>query len=33
MSEKINEIRSNTLNQIERNERNYKFSFVGAAFV
>ena len=33
MSEKINEIRLNTLNQIERNERNYKFSFVGAAFV
>jgi hypothetical protein len=33
MSEKINEIRFNTLNQIERNERNYKFSFVGAAFV
>ncbi len=33
MSEKINEIRSNTLNQIERNERNYKLSFVGAAFV
>ncbi len=33
MSEKINEIRSNTLNQIERNERNYKFSFVCAAFV
>ena len=33
MSEKINEIRSNTLNQIERNELNYKFSFVGAAFV
>jgi len=33
MSEKINEIRSNTLNQIERNERNYKFSFIGAAFV
>jgi len=33
MSEKINEIRHNTLNQIERNERNYKFSFVSAAFV
>ncbi len=33
MSEKINEIRFNTLNQIERNERNYKFSFVGAALV
>ncbi len=33
MSEKINEIRENTLNQIERNERNYKFSFIGAAFV
>lgn len=33
MSEKINEIRSNTLNLIERNERNYKFSFIGAAFV
>jgi hypothetical protein len=33
MSEKINEIRSNTLNQIERNERNYKSSFIGAAFI
>ncbi len=33
MSEKINEIRENTLNLIERNERNYKFSFIGAAFV
>lgn len=32
MSDKINEIRANTLNLIERNERNYKFSFVGAAF-
>ncbi len=33
MSEKINEIRANTLGQIERNERNYKLAFVGAAFV
>ncbi|MBA3692208.1 MAG: hypothetical protein H0X15_03020 [Acidobacteria bacterium] len=33
MSEKINEIRSNTLNLIERNERNYNFSFGAAAFV
>ena len=33
MSEKINEIRSNTLNLIERNERNYKLAFIGAAFV
>lgn len=33
MSEKINKIRTSTLDQIERNERSYKFSFVGAAFV
>jgi hypothetical protein len=33
MSEKINEIRGNTLNLIERNERNYKLAFVGAAVV
>ena len=33
MSEKINEIRHNTLNLIERNERSYKFAFVGAAFI
>ncbi len=33
MSEKINEIRENTLNRIEYNERNYKLAFVGAAFV
>ncbi len=33
MSEKINEIRGNTLNLIERNERSYKFAFIGAAFV
>ena len=33
MSEKINEIRANTLDLIERNERNYKLSFVGAALV
>lgn len=33
MSEKINEIRANTLNQIERNERNYKYVFIGAAFI
>jgi len=33
MSEKINEIRGNTLNLIERNERSYKFAFTGAAFI
>ncbi len=33
MSDKINEIRVNTLNLIERNERNYKFTFIGAAVV
>ena len=33
MSEKIDEIRANTLNLIERNERHYKFAFVGAAFI
>lgn len=33
MSEKINEIRANTLDQIERNERNYKLAFAGGAFV
>lgn len=33
MSDKINEIRGNTLNLIERNERNYKYAFIGAAFV
>lgn len=33
MSEKINEMRNNTLNLIERNERNYKLAFVGAAFI
>jgi hypothetical protein len=33
MSDKINEIRANTLNLIERNERNYKYVFAGAAFV
>ena len=33
MSEKINEIRANTLNLVERNERNYKLAFVGAAFI
>ncbi len=33
MSENINEIRANTLGQIERNERNYKFALVCAAFV
>ncbi len=33
MSENINKIRSNTLNQIERNERNYKYVFVGAALI
>ena len=33
MSEKINEARSNTLNLIERNERNYKLAFICAAFV
>lgn len=33
MSDKINEIRTGTLNLIERNERNYKLAFVGAALV
>jgi len=33
MSDKINEIRVNTLDLIERNERNYKYVFGGAAFV
>ncbi len=33
MSDKINEIRVNTLNLIERNERNYKYVIVGAALV
>lgn len=33
MSEKTNEIRQNTLGQIERTERNYKLTFVGAAFI
>jgi hypothetical protein len=33
MSEKINEIRANTLGQIERIERKYKLAFVGAASV
>jgi len=33
MSEKINEIRKNTLNKIERSERNYKYAVSGAAFI
>lgn len=33
MSDKINEIRANTLNLIERNERNYKLAYIGAGFV
>ena len=33
MSDKINEIRSNTLNLIERNERHYNFAFIGAAVI
>jgi hypothetical protein len=33
MSDKINEIRANTLSLIERNERNYKYVFVGAALI
>ena len=33
MSQKIDEIRTNTLNRIEQNERHYKLSFVGAALV
>jgi hypothetical protein len=33
MNDKLNEIRTNTLAQIERNERNYKFAFVGVALV
>jgi len=31
MSDKIDEIRSNTLNQIEKTESNYKAAFVAAA--
>jgi len=33
MSDKINEIRHHTLNLIERNERNYKYVFTGAALI
>ena len=33
MSDKLNEIRSNTLSQIEANERRYKLAFAGAALV
>ena len=33
MSDKINEIRRNTLSLIERNERNYKYAFAGAAAI
>jgi len=33
MSDKINEIRHNTLSLIERNERNYNYAFVGAALI
>lgn len=33
MPDKIDEIRINSLDQIEKNERNYKLAFVGAALV
>lgn len=33
MNNKIDEIRTNTLAKIEQNERNYKYAFVGAAFI
>lgn len=33
MNNKLDEIRTNTLAKIERNERNYKYAFVGVAFV
>lgn len=33
MSEKLDEIRRKTLDQIEKTERNYKLAFVGAAGV
>jgi len=33
MPDKINEIRINTLERIERNERNYKYVFTGAALI
>jgi fatty-acid desaturase len=33
MSNKLDEIRTNTLTKIERNERNYKYAFVVVAFV
>ena len=33
MSNKTNEIRENTLSRIERNERYYRLTFIGAAIV
>lgn len=33
MPDKIDEIRINSLDQIEKNERNYKLAFAGAALV
>lgn len=33
MSNKTDEIRANTLDQIERNERNYKLAFIGGGLV
>ena len=33
MANKVDEIRTGTLNLIERNERNYKLAFVGAAAI
>ncbi len=33
MENKINTIRENTLSQIEKTERNYKFAFLGAAII
>jgi hypothetical protein len=33
MSDRTDEIRMRTLDQIEKNERNYKWAFIGAALV
>lgn len=33
MSTRIDEIRQNTLKQIEKNESNYKLAFIGAAVI
>ena len=33
MTDKMDEIRQHTLERIEKTERNYKFAFVGVAFI